>query len=161
MSVVFGFEHRHQVQIEPAAVAVSGFAHDPFIFESEALVEVAGAGVVFKDIEEEAVSAEIAEGDVEDFRENATTRALAGCSDDDPLQLDGAGVFTETTEDYIGVDVAAGLVDVVASVGTGEGGAMAVFAPLADILAGDWIALEGHDGRDVCGGGGAKGHGDK
>lgn len=161
MSVVFGFEHRHEMQVEPAAIAMSGFAHYPLVFESQALIEVARAGVVFEDVEEEAMSVEFAESDADDFGENAATRALAGCSDNDALQLDGAGIFAKAAEDHVGIDAGSGLVDVVASVGTGEGGAMAVFAPLANILAGNWIALERHDGGHIGGVGEAKGHGDK
>src|SRR6185503_7673125 len=159
MSVVFGFEHRHEVQIEPAAIAVSGLAHDALVFESETFVEVASAGVVLEDVEKEAVSIEFAEGDADDLGENAAAQTLSGLGDDYSLQFDGAGILAEAAEDYIRIDVAGLVVDIVAGIAADQGCVVALFAPLADIQTGHGIALERENCRDVRGGGGAERHG--
>ena len=141
------------MQIEPAAVAVCSFAHYALILESEALVEVPGTGIVVEDIEEEPVCTEFAEGDAEDFAEDAATEAAFRRSDHDALDFDGAGVFGEPAEDYVGVDSGSGFVDEVVGIGSGEGYAMPFFTPLADKLTSSLGALQGDDGGDVVGGG--------
>lgn len=148
------------MQVEPAAVAVSGFAHDAFVLESEALVEVASAGVVVEDVEKESVCAEFAEGDPDDLAENEASEATSGRGDDDSLEFDGAGAFGEAAEDHVGVYAGAVLVDVVAGVFACDGDAMTVFAPLTNELAAGRSAFDGEDCGDVVDGGEAKGHGD-
>ena len=76
------------MKIEPAAVAMSRLPHHSLVFEAETLIEVAGAIVVLKDIQEEPVGAEFTECDSDHFGENASAQALAGGGDDHPLQFD-------------------------------------------------------------------------
>ena len=75
------------MQVEPAAIAVGGVAHDTFVFETEALLEVAGADIVVEDVEKEAVGTEFAEGDALNFGEDAPAHAAARCGDHDSFQF--------------------------------------------------------------------------
>jgi len=54
-------------RIRSARLALGGVAHHALIDESEALVEMAGPGVVLVDIEEEPVSVKLLEGDADQF----------------------------------------------------------------------------------------------
>ena len=147
------------MQVEPAAIAMSGLTHDSLIFEAEALVQVACAGVVLEDVEEETMGAQLAETDPNDLGEDASAEAAFRYPDDDSLQFDRAGVLAESAEDDVSVDAAAGVAYVVAGVAAGQRGFVALRAPLSDELTGYRIALESDDGGDVGGSRNAEEHG--
>jgi len=156
---VFAFEHRHEVKVAEFAVAQGSFAQDAFVDESEALIEMTGADVVFVYIEKETVRAEVPEGQADEFRENFAAEAAIGFGDDDALELDGAVVLLKSAEDGVGLHFAGGRrSDEVASVAAGEVGGVARLAPLADEVLRDREALDFEDARDVRRGGGAQEH---
>src|SRR6202035_4697627 len=119
------------MQGDEVAAAFAGFAHYAFIDEAEALVKVTGAGVVFVDVEVEAVGAEVVEDGAHKLVEDATAESLAGRGDDEALELDGAGGFLDAAEKGEGADAAAGVgvADEVAGVGAGECCEVAFFRP--------------------------------
>src|ERR1700741_617823 len=86
----FVLQNRHEPQVAIRSVALGGVAHQALIDESEALVEMAGPGVVLVDIEEEPVSVKLLEGDADQFFENPAAQTALRSADHDPLQLDCA-----------------------------------------------------------------------
>lgn len=148
------------MEVVPEAVAMGCIAHDSLVFEAEAFIEMASAGIVFEDIEKEAMSVKFVERHAHEFREDATAETTLWDSDNDALELDGARVFAEAAKDGVGLYLAGfGFADVIARIARGEGGAMAILAPLADEPPGYRGAFDGNDGRDVGECGKAEKHG--
>ena len=66
-AAVFVIEDRHQHKREPLAIALDGFAQDAFFCETETLIQVACAEVVFDNIQVEAVRADFIEDQAQDL----------------------------------------------------------------------------------------------
>lgn len=156
---VFAVEYRHEEKIAPNALALGSFAHCALIDEAEALIEVAGAGVVLKDVEEEAMGVELVERDADELGEDFAAESALGGGDNDALELDRAGRLGESAEDGVSSQVAGAVfADEVACVRASEGGAMALFGPLPHESARSWRALQGENVGDIGGDGGADRH---
>jgi hypothetical protein len=83
------------MEIAPGAVASRGVAHHALVLESEALIEVPGAAVVFVDIEEEPVSIELHKCDPNQLFKDAAAEATVRYGDNNALKLNRTRVFLE------------------------------------------------------------------
>lgn len=100
------------------------------------------------------------EGDGDQLFENLAAETSLRGGNYDSLEFDGAGVFAESAQEGVGLQLARfGFADEVAGVSAGEGGQVAVFRPLADEGAAMRSALDGDDAGEVGGNGRAKEHG--
>jgi hypothetical protein len=155
---VFAIKHGQEAERVVTAVAEGGFAHQAFFDEAQAPVKMEGAGIIAKDLKEEAMGVELPKGNGEELGEDLTAEALAGPMDDKALQLDGAGGFGEAAKNREGAE-RAGIRRIdhwafriaveVAGVGAEQGCLMALFTPLADETGGLRQALQGDEGGDV------------
>jgi len=140
-------------------VAMSCFAHHALQLETEGLVEMSGASVVFEDVKEESMRAEVAKGNAHQFLENAPAKSLPGYRNYDALDFNGARVLADAAQDGVCLHLAPfRFADVIAGVAAGEGGVVTLFAPLADKFAGQRGAFESDDGGDIVESGKAEQH---
>jgi len=127
--------------------------------EAKALVEMAGPGVVFVDIEEEPVSVQILEDHTDDFGQDLAAQPLLRDADYDPLQLDSTIILVETAQYGVGLQLSGlGFTHKIARVPARKSGAMACLVPLADEGTCEGQTLQGKEAGDVVSNRGAKQH---